>query len=83
MSKVIVNMGYRSIVVDAEKAIAIADMLQDAEIYQSKYHSAENGNPSFNTHHIFPIDPDTTFSMQLITNESYQMYKLAGKPDNN
>lgn len=80
MSKVIVNLGYRSIVVDAEKAIAIADLLQDAEMYQSKYHSAENGNPSYQTYHIYPAEPDNGFTMQLISNESYNLYKLAGKP---
>lgn len=80
MSKVVINLGYRSIVVDADKAIAIADMLQHAEMYQSKYHSAENGNPSYNTHHIYPIEPDNGFSMQMLTTESYNMYKLAGKP---
>lgn len=83
MSKVIVNLGYRSIVVDAEKAIAIADIVQHAEMYQSKYHSAENGIPSFNTHHIYPVEPDNSFTMQMLTNESYNLYKLAGKPDNN
>ena len=81
MSKVIVNLGYRSIVVDVEKAIAIAELMQDAEMYQSKYHSAENGNPSYNTYHIFPAEPDNGFTMQMITNESYQMYKMAGKPE--
>ena len=80
MSKVIVNLGYRSIVVDAEKAIAIADLLQDAEMYQSKYHSAENGNSSYQTYHIYPAEPDNGFTMQLISNESYNLYKLAGKP---
>lgn len=80
MSKVVINLGYRSVVVDAAKAIAIADMLQDAEMYQSKYHSAENGNSSYSTHHIYPMEPDNGFTMQMLTTESYNMYKLAGKP---
>ena len=83
MSKVIVNLGYRSVVLDAEKALALVSMMQDAETYQSKYHSGENGKPSFNTHHIFPVDADSGFTMQMLTNESYNLYKLAGKPDNN
>lgn len=81
MSKVIVNLGYRSVVLDAEKALALASMLQDAETYQSKYHSAENGNPSYSTYHIYPVEPDSGFNMQLLTNESYNLYKLAGKPE--
>jgi hypothetical protein len=83
MSKVIVNLGYRSIVLDAEKALTFISMVQDAEMYQSKYHSGENGKPSFNTYHIYPMDADNGFSMQMLTNESYNLYKLAGKPDNN
>lgn len=81
MSKVIMNLGYRSIVVDADKALALVEMLEDTEVYESKYHSAENGKPSYNTHHIYPMTQDHAFSMQLVTNESYQMYKLAGKPE--
>ena len=82
MSKVVVNIGYRSVVLDAEKALALATLLEDAETYQSKYHSAQDGNPSYNTHHIYPVDPDAGFTMQLLTNESYNLYKLAGKPEN-
>lgn len=83
MSKVVVNLGYRSVVVDMEKALAIAHLLEDAELYESKYHSAEPGKSSYNTHHIYPMTQEHSFTMQLITNESYSMYKLAGKPDNN
>lgn len=83
MSKVIVNLGYRSIVLEAEKALALISMLEDAERYESKYHSGENGKSSFNTYHIYPVDVDNGFHMQMLTNESYNLYKLAGKPDNN
>ena len=81
MSKVIINLGYRSVVLDTEKAIAIAELLQDAEVYETKYRNGENGKPSYNTHHIYPMTQDHSFTMQLITNESYNMYKLAGKPE--
>ncbi len=83
MSKVVMNLGYRSIVVDADKAIAIAELIQDAETYQSKYHSGENGKPSYHTFHIYPVEAENGFTMQLITNEAYNMYKMAGKPDGN
>jgi hypothetical protein len=83
MSKVVVNLGYRSVVLNADKAIALAELMAEAEMYVSKYHSAEDGKPSFNTHHIFPAEVDNGFSMQMLTNESYNMYKLAGKPDSN
>lgn len=81
MSKVIVNLGYRNVVLDMDKALAIAQMLEDAELYESKYHSAVDGKPSYSTHHIYPMTQENSFNMQLVTNESYNMYKLAGKPE--
>lgn len=83
MSKVIVNLGYRSVVLDADKAVALAALVADAEMYQSKYHSKTDTQESHNTHHIYPVDPDVGFTMQMLTNESYNLYKLAGKPDSN
>jgi hypothetical protein len=83
MSKVVVNLGYRSIVVDARQAIALAEVINGAEVYESKYHSAKDDNPSFSTHHVYPMTQEYAISMQLMTDEAYRMYKLAGKPDNN
>jgi hypothetical protein len=34
MSKVIVSLGYRSVVLDADKALALIGMLDDAELYE-------------------------------------------------
>lgn len=81
MSKVIISLGYRNVVLDTEKAVALMEMLQDAEMYESKYHSAADGKPSYNTHHIYPMTQENAFTMQLVTNEAYNMYKLAGKPE--
>ena len=81
MSKVIINMGYRSIVVDVENAIEIARLMASAEVYESKYRSAQDGRSSYNTHHIYPMEQDYAFTMQMVTDESYNLYKLAGKPE--
>ena len=81
MGKVTVNLGYRNVVLDADKAIALLTMLEDAEVYESKYHSAQDGKPSHNTHHIYPMTQEYAITMQMITNEAYNMYKLAGKPE--
>ena len=81
MSKVIINMGYRSIVVDVEDAIEIARLMASAEVYESKYRSAQDGRSSYNTHHIYPMEQDYAFTMQMVTDESYNLYKLAGKPE--
>lgn len=81
MSKVIISLGYRNVVLDADKALTLLSLLEDAEMYESKYHSGENGKPSYNTHHIYPMTQDNAFTMQMVTNESYNMYKLSGKPE--
>jgi Tfp pilus assembly protein PilE len=83
MSKIILNLGYRNIVLDADKAIALVAMLDGAEMYESKYHSKTDTQDSHNTHHIYPMLQEQAFNMQLVTAEAYRMYKLAGKPDNN
>lgn len=80
MSKVVVSLGYRSIVVDADKAIAIAELMAGAEVYESKWHSKTEIQESYNSYHVYPMTQDHAFTMQLLTDESYRMYKLAGKP---
>lgn len=81
MSKLIINLGYRQVVLDADKALTLISLLDGAERYESKYHIGENGKPSFNTHHIYPVDADNGFHLTMLTTESYNMYKLAGKPE--
>jgi Tfp pilus assembly protein PilE len=83
MSKVIVNLGYRNIVLDADKAVALAALIEGAEMYEAKYHSKTDTTDSHNTHHIYPMTQEQAFTMQMVTKESYNLYKLAGKPDSN
>jgi hypothetical protein len=81
MAKVVFEMGYKSFVIDAEQGVEMLKILSSAEVYEGKYHSAVDGNPSYTTQHIYPLDPTSAqISLKLISNESYKMYKLAGKP---
>lgn len=82
MSKVVVSLGYRSIVLDADKAIALAELMQNAEAYESKWHSKTDVRESYNSYHIYPMELDGSsfLTMQLLTDDAYRMYKLAGKP---
>lgn len=76
MAKVIADMPYGAYVLDAKDAVVLAELLSKAEKYQQKW------KDSTTTHHIYPVDADTSaFSFRLITNDAYQMYKLAGKPE--
>ena len=77
MSKVIISFGYKSYVVDGDKALQIMELLQGAEQYESKYRSAAEGGT---THHVYNTDL-SMLDIKFLPNELYQMYKLAGKPE--
>jgi hypothetical protein len=82
MAKVVIEMGYRSFVMDAEQGLKVLEALSDCEIYESKYRSAVGDTPAYSTQHIYPMDStSTTLSLKLMSNEAYQMFKLAGKPE--
>jgi len=77
MSKVIISFGYKSYVVDGDKALQIMELLQGAEQYECKYRTAAEGG---STHHVYSTDL-SMLDIKFLPNELYQMYKLAGKPE--
>lgn len=77
MSKVIISFGYKSYVVDGDKALQIMELLQGAEQYEYKYRSASEGGT---THHVYDTDL-SMLDIKFLPNELYQLYKLAGKPE--
>lgn len=77
MAKVVISFGYKSYVVDGDKALQIMELLQGAEQYEYKYRAASEGGT---THHVFDSDL-TMVDIKFLPNELYQMYKLAGKPE--
>lgn len=83
MAKAIIELGYRSYVVDVDKAVAFAELVSGAEIYESKWHPKTDDAASFNTYHVYPVTQDHAFNIKLLTDESYRLYKLAGKPEDN
>lgn len=74
MSKVIVEIPYGSFVINAEDAMTLCGILSKGERYREKY---SNGNT---THHIFPLEGGS-FGFKLLTDDAYNMYRLAGKPE--
>ena len=79
MSKVLIDIGYRKYVVNAEDAIKIAAMLSTAELYESKYVKDDKGD-GVSVHYIYPQD-DMRWLMELMPENIYRMAKLAGKPN--
>lgn len=76
MSKAIVRMGgYTDYVLDLKDAVAVAEILSKAEIYESKYRSGQD-----TTHHIYSNYEKELGHLRIISHEFYNMCKLAGKP---
>lgn len=74
VSKAIISMGYTQYVVDLKDAVAIAEALSKAEVYEEKYVKDAD-----NTHHIYP-NTKSLGSISLMSDDLYRMAKLAGKP---
>lgn len=80
MKKAIIQIGYTNYVLDTPKALALLELLTDAEVYETKYHVVEASY----THHIFQRESSyDTYTLKLITKAQYDMAKLADKPDSN
>lgn len=79
---VVIDLGYRKIILPREKAFILIDCLENAEVYEEKYWDAEKrmalGMTESYTHHVYPLD--TVFGMSIVGDSKYQMAKLAGKP---
>lgn len=79
MSKIVVAIGYRNYVMDTRDAIAVAEALSKAEMYDTKYKSREEGGTQ-----VFIWEQgteDSAITMNIISDSLYRMAKLAGKPN--
>ena len=81
MGKVVVEMGYKSFVMDSKDGVALMEVLGKAEIYEEKYHREEGGNPAHYTYHVYPMEARSGIAMRLISDDVYKLYKIAGKPN--
>lgn len=74
--KAVVKLGYKEYVMDAEKALALLSMLDNAEVYETKW---EN---KLTAHYVYEQDNgDFIREIKLIPDALYRMGKLAGKPN--
>ena len=70
----IVSMPYGEIVLPTADAVTLMKILEKAEKYRTKYNGADGA-----TYHIYNAGEQMT--AKLINQETYAMYKLAGKPE--
>lgn len=79
---IVIDLGYRKVVMPKEKAMMLMDCLESAELYEEKYWSEDKrkelGMTETYTYHVYPNE--SNFSMQIVSDSKYQMAKLAGKP---
>ena len=79
---VVVDIGYRKLVMTKEKAMVLVEALESAEVYEEKWWSdekrKERGTEHTYTYHVYPND--SHFSMRIVSDTHFQMAKLAGKP---
>ena len=78
---IVIDLGYRKVVLTKEKAMMLMECLESAEIYEDRYWSEDKrkelGMTETYTYHVYPNDAN--FSMQIMSDSKYQMAKLAGK----
>lgn len=73
--KATISIGYRTYVMDAEKAITLLEMLSDAEVYESKWDGKTTA------YYVYPQDNnDHIRELRILPDALYRMAKLAGKP---
>jgi predicted DNA-binding ArsR family transcriptional regulator len=77
---IVVDLGYKSYVMSNKDAVALAEILEKAELYEAIWIRSEdrNGGPD-HTYHIY--ESDQHIGMKLISADLYRMAKLAGKPE--
>jgi predicted DNA-binding ArsR family transcriptional regulator len=80
---IIVDFGYRSYVMANKDALALAEILEKADVYEQKWIRPEDRNEKNGaeyTHHVYANE--NPLVMKLVSNDLYNMSKLAGKPEN-
>jgi hypothetical protein len=79
MKKALVRVGYTTYVIDTQKALALLELLADAELYEEKWRKKEEGGTTF---HIFPQDSNEGIrEFKVLPMAFYHMAKMAGKPE--
>ncbi len=77
---IIVELGWKNLVLSNKDAVALAEIISKAELYESIWIRPEDraGGPD-HTYHVFANEQQ--IGMKLISDDFYRMAKLAGKPE--
>jgi len=80
MGKAIMQVGYKSYIVDTADAVKVAEILSTAEIYEKKSHKNAEGTYD-NSVHVYDQDTEQPVTLSMLPDSLYRMAKLAGKPE--
>ena len=76
MAKAVIIFGYQTLVMDMDKAVTMMEILCSSEAYEKKWAKVEDGGT---THHVYNVESEL-MTLTYITDSTYKMAKLAGKP---
>lgn len=80
---IVIDLGYKSVVLKRDDAVKFVEILERSETYERKWWSVEKrrelGMENDTTYHVYPNDNE--YAMKIITEQHYNMAKLAGKPE--
>lgn len=80
---IVIEFGYTKYIMPKDMAMQMVDILEKAEVYEAKYWNTEErkarGIPSDYTHHVYANEKQ--YNMQIVSDQMYEMAKLAGKPE--
>jgi hypothetical protein len=78
-----VNICGRLLIMDMAELDAILELAyKNGEVLDEKWNSGVGGAKGYYTTHAYDIDPSKFhFNIDAISDDQYQMYKLAGKPE--
>jgi hypothetical protein len=83
MAKALIRVGYNSYVMDADKALMVAQAVADAEQFERVYVPGEQSDTGKSHYAYYVWDQDSTDNpthIELLNENIYRMAKLAGKP---
>ena len=76
--KAVITFGWGSdMVVDADKAVRVLELLQGAEHYTEQWHDETRST----TFHVFAKGKQEPVTIKILPDALYKMAKLAGKPE--
>lgn len=83
MAKALIQVGYKTYVMDADAALHVAKALADAEEFERIYVPGEKSETGKSQYAYYVWERDTTedtIRLELLSDNLYKMAKLAGKP---